>query len=105
MCLGSGVTTEACLLQLVDAVKACRDPAIITNCPVVARSETWWAANTTVALCGDDGATIIVVTKMRCLKRLGRRIVVRDFDRQVAEIQVRIIRRCRLDQWRDMAHS
>lgn len=42
---------------------------------------------------------------MHCVKLLGQRLMAWDFDRQVAEIQVRIIRHCRLDQWRDMAHS
>ena len=27
---------------------------------------------------------------MHCMKRLGQRLMARDFDRQVAEIQVRI---------------
>lgn len=31
----------------------------------------------------------LVETKMRCLKLLGERIMSRDFDRQVAELQVR----------------
>ena len=31
-----------------------------------------------------------VETKMRCVKLLGRRLTARDFDRQVAELQVRI---------------
>lgn len=31
----------------------------------------------------------LVETKMRCFKLLGERIMVRDFDRQVAELQVR----------------
>ena len=31
----------------------------------------------------------LVETKMRCLKLLGERIMARDFDRQVAELQVR----------------
>src|SRR5476649_731583 len=30
-----------------------------------------------------------VETKMRCFKRLGERVMARDFDRQVAELQVR----------------
>jgi hypothetical protein len=46
-----------------------------------------------------------VETKMHCMKLLGQSLMARDFDRQVAEIQVRIIRHCRSDQWRDMAHS
>ena len=29
-------------------------------------------------------------TKMHCVKLLGQRLMARDFDRQVAEIQVRI---------------
>ncbi len=29
-------------------------------------------------------------TKMHCMKLLGQRLMARDFDRQVAEIQVRI---------------
>ncbi|MCE8421049.1 hypothetical protein LZ190_20615, partial [Rhodovulum sulfidophilum] len=29
----------------------------------------------------------------------------RDPDRQTAESHIRIIRHCRSDQWRDMAHS
>jgi hypothetical protein len=43
-------------------------------------------------------------TKMHYGKLLGQRLSARDFDRQVAEFQVRVIRHCRLDQWRDMAH-
>jgi hypothetical protein len=43
-------------------------------------------------------------TKMHCGKLLGQRLSARDFDRQVAEFQVKVIRHCRLDQWRDMAH-
>ena len=31
-----------------------------------------------------------VETKMHCMKLLGQRLMARDFDRQVAEIQVRI---------------
>ena len=31
-----------------------------------------------------------VETKMHCLKLLGQRLMARDFDRQVAELQVRI---------------
>jgi hypothetical protein len=31
-----------------------------------------------------------VETKMNCLKLLGQRLMARDFDRQVAEIQIRI---------------
>lgn len=30
-----------------------------------------------------------VETKMRCFKLLGERVMARDFDRQVAELQVR----------------
>lgn len=41
---------------------------------------------------------------MHCLKLLSQSLVARDFKRQVAEIQNRIIRHCRSDQWRDMAH-
>ena len=45
-----------------------------------------------------------VETKMHCVKLLGQRLAARDFDRQVAEFQIRVIRHCRSDQWRDMAH-
>ncbi len=31
----------------------------------------------------------LVETEMRCFKLLGERIMARDFDRQVAELQVR----------------
>lgn len=31
-----------------------------------------------------------VETKMHCLKLLGQRLMARDFDRQVAEVQVRV---------------
>jgi hypothetical protein len=31
----------------------------------------------------------LVETKMRCFKRLGERVMARDFDRQVAEQQIR----------------
>ena len=34
-----------------------------------------------------------VETRMDCVKLLGRRLMARDFDRQVAEFQVRVIRR------------
>ncbi|MCE8441765.1 transposase, partial [Rhodovulum sulfidophilum] len=43
--------------------------------------------------------------RMNCLKALGERLMSRGPDRQTAEIQIRIIRNCRSDQWRDMAHS
>ncbi|MBL3598076.1 IS5 family transposase [Rhodovulum sulfidophilum] len=46
-----------------------------------------------------------VEAQMNCLKLFGERIMSRDPDRQTAEIQIRIIRHCRSDQWRDMAHS
>ncbi|MCE8472077.1 hypothetical protein LZ189_24090 [Rhodovulum sulfidophilum] len=39
------------------------------------------------------------------LKSFGERIAARDPDRQTAEIHIRIIRHCRSDRWRDMAHS
>ncbi len=42
---------------------------------------------------------------MNCLKLFGERIMSRAPDRQTAEIQIRNIRHCRSDQWRDMAHS
>lgn len=42
---------------------------------------------------------------MRGLKSFGERIASRDPDRQTAEIHIRINRHCRLDQWRDTAHS
>ncbi|RYG55817.1 IS5/IS1182 family transposase, partial [bacterium] len=29
-------------------------------------------------------------TKMRCFKRLGDRVMARDFERQVTELQVRV---------------
>jgi len=32
----------------------------------------------------------LVETKMRCFKLLGERVMARDFDRQVAELQVRV---------------
>ena len=31
----------------------------------------------------------LVETKMRCVKLMGERVLARDFDRQVAELQVR----------------
>lgn len=31
----------------------------------------------------------LVETKMRCFKRLGERVMARDFERQVAELQIR----------------
>ena len=42
---------------------------------------------------------------MHCIKLLGQRLSARDFDRQVAAFQLRVIRHGRSDQWRDMAHS
>jgi len=33
----------------------------------------------------------LVETKMRCFKLLGERVMARDFDRQVAELQVRAV--------------
>jgi hypothetical protein len=51
-----------------------------------------WAAR-----CGDAGADTIAEaaskrneTKMHCLKLLGQSLMARDFERQVAEIQIRI---------------
>lgn len=35
-------------------------------------------------------ATSRVETKMRCVKLLGQRLAARDFDRQVAALQVRV---------------
>jgi len=32
----------------------------------------------------------LVETKIRCFKLLGERVMARDFDRQVAELQVRV---------------
>ena len=32
----------------------------------------------------------LVETKMRCFKLLGERVMARDFDRQVTELQVRV---------------
>ncbi|MBL3553354.1 transposase [Rhodovulum sulfidophilum] len=46
-----------------------------------------------------------VEAQMNRLKLFGERIMSRDPDRQTAEIQIRIIRHCRSDQWRDIAHS
>ena len=31
-----------------------------------------------------------VETKMHCMKLLGQRLMARDFDRQIAEVQIRI---------------
>lgn len=42
---------------------------------------------------------------MNRLKLLGDGIMPRDPDRQTAEVQIRVIRHCRSDQWRDMGHS
>ena len=33
---------------------------------------------------------VTVETKMHCVKLLGQRLMARDFDRQVAELQIRI---------------
>ncbi|BAQ68667.1 transposase [Rhodovulum sulfidophilum] len=52
-----------------------------------------------------DHARSRAEARMNCLKAFGERIMSRDPDRQTAEIQIRIIRNCRSDQWRDMAHS
>ena len=35
-------------------------------------------------------STSLVETKMRCFKLLGERVMARDFDRQVTELQVRV---------------
>ncbi|GHE02850.1 hypothetical protein GCM10008024_24020 [Allgaiera indica] len=43
--------------------------------------------------------------RMNSLKAFGERIMSQDPDRQTAEIRIRIIRQCRSDQWRNMAHS
>jgi hypothetical protein len=44
-------------------------------------------------------------TRMQRVKLLGQCLSARESDRQVAEFHVRVIRHCRSDQWRDMAHS
>ena len=36
------------------------------------------------------GAAFPLTTKMHCVKLLGQRLAARDFDRQVAEFQVRV---------------
>ena len=49
--------------------------------------------NTWVARSGDDGAdtTVEAASKpMHCVKLLGQRLMARDFDRQVAEFQIRV---------------
>ncbi|OLS53619.1 IS5 family transposase [Rhodovulum sulfidophilum] len=46
-----------------------------------------------------------VEAQMNRLKSFGVRIMPSDPDRQTAKIHIRIIRNCRSDQWRDMAHS
>jgi hypothetical protein len=40
----------------------------------------------------------LVETRMRCFKLLGERVMARDFDRQVAELQIRAARLNRLTQ-------
>ena len=48
--------------------------------------------NTSVVPSGDDGAyhrRSRVETKMHCVKLLGQRLMARDFDRQLSELQVR----------------
>jgi hypothetical protein len=42
--------------------------------------------------------------KMHCVKLPEQRLSARDFDRQVAKLQLRVIRRCRSDQRREMVH-
>ncbi|RAK15522.1 hypothetical protein ATI53_102257 [Salipiger aestuarii] len=39
---------------------------------------------------GEDGADTRVESKMSCIKRLSQTLMSTDFDRQVAEIHVRI---------------
>ena len=46
-----------------------------------------------------------VETKMHCVKLMGKSLMARDFERQVAEIQIRIIRPLTSDQWRPRSHS
>jgi hypothetical protein len=51
------------------------------------RPHAYWAGKS-----GRIGAAITgaaLSTKMRCFKLLGKRVMARDFDRQVAELQVR----------------
>ena len=40
---------------------------------------------------------------MRCLKLLGERIMARDFDRQDAEVQIRIVLQVLSNRWRSPA--
>ena len=48
------------------------------------RNDIW------AAPCGDAGADTTVETKMHCIKLLGQSLMARDFERQVAEVQIRI---------------
>ena len=40
--------------------------------------------------CSSYHQRSLVETKMRCCKLLGERVMARDFDRQVTELQVRV---------------
>ena len=44
-----------------------------------------------------------VEAKMRCLKLLGERIMAKDFDRQDAELQIRIVSQALSNQWHSPA--
>jgi transposase len=77
-----------------------------TTAGAVTRNEALRARNTWAGRSGDDGAdttagaasTPLTDTacvharegKMHCVKLMGQRLMARDFDRQVAELQVRI---------------
>jgi hypothetical protein len=55
--------------------------------PRTPRSEKW-SGDLMVLICGYRRRSR-VETKMHCVKLLGQRLSARDFDRQVAEIQIR----------------
>ena len=61
---------------------SCSTPSILGGVPITAQS----------LRCGDEAASrrSRVETKMHCVKLLGQRLAARDFDRQVAEFQIRV---------------
>ena len=52
------------------------------------RTKTSWSKP--ASTCASSHRRSRVETKMHCVKLLGQRLMARDFDRQVAELQFRI---------------
>jgi hypothetical protein len=92
--------TRACHAAIADRGASAVIPPRKNGKPWKEHTAGATARNETLRSCRRLGRTIwkrwtgyhrrsLVEAKMRCFKRLGERVMSRDFDRQVAELQIR----------------